>query len=130
MPEQTSQPLTQAVKKTLVIQVIIIFAALLVCLACSKQDAMLAVTYGGFAGVIITAYLGANLLHKTAKAAKQGDDTLAIKGLGIVQVSRYALTLCAFYIGLKLELSALPMVIMFALVQTAFWFALLKTRQN
>lgn len=128
MSKFTSKPLKTVVIRTLGIQVVMIAVALLICLVFYKHE-WVAVAYGGFAGLAITAYLGLNLLHKTAKAAKQGDDALAVKGLGIVQISRYALTLCAFYFGLKLELSALPMIIMFALVQTAFWFVLMH-KQN
>lgn len=124
------QPLTQAVIKTLGIQVVMVFVALLVCLVLSKQEAWVAVVYGGLAGIVITAYLGVNLLHKMAKADHQGEDTLAIKGLGIVQISRYALTLCAFYFGLKLELSAFPMIATFAWVQTAFWLVLIVKRRT
>lgn len=130
MLKQTSQSLTQAVIKTLGIQVVMIFVALLFCWLFCEQNPWLAVLYGGGAGMVITAYLGLNLLHKTAKASRKGEQMLAIKGLGIVQVSRYALTLCAFYFGIKLELDTLPMVASFAWVQTAFWFVLIAKRTH
>lgn len=85
----------------------------------------LAALYGGLLSIIASLYLALMLLLKSRKAALKNQSALAVKGMGTVQVGRYALIIAGIYIGIKLwQLPGLPIILALAFCQLGGWFGL------
>lgn len=107
---------------TLLLQVIITVAGITIAWLFQGWDLAKAAGFGGLIGLITTAYFALRIFTKSVKVG----DGVAIAGLGITQLSKYAMIIALFYIALKvLHLPALPLVITFAATQAAYWLVLI-----
>lgn len=113
----------QIIRATLMIQVVLLMLIAAVYSMLVGFDAAKAAAFGGIITLLSTAYFAIRLLLKTQKT----NDGYVIKGLGMTQLSKYAMIFGLLYLGFKeLNLSALPLLITFSVTQMAYWLVLAK----
>ncbi len=78
--------------------------------------------FGGLTGLITTVYLAFRIITRSLKVG----DGMAVGGMGVTQLAKYAMVVALFYVALKVfKLPALPLIAAFAATQAAYWLVLI-----